>query len=145
MADPDITGLDDALSEASRMAERFGASLTGALRDVALEGRSLEDALRGVASRMADTALDRALAPLERGASDLLGTLASGLVGSLVGGIAGGVRGGGPGAASTGGGVPALAPVTLNVHTPDAASFRRSEGQIAAMLARTAARGRRSL
>ena len=148
MPDPDLSGLDDALADASRMAERFGASLTSALRDVALEGRSLEDALRGVAARMADAALDRALAPLEKGASNLLGQLAQGLVGAVAGGLAGGTaRADGFGGAGPGAFPPAPAPaaVTLNVSTPDAASFARSEGQIAAMLARTAARGRRSL
>jgi phage-related minor tail protein len=35
--------------------------------------------------------------------------------------------------------------VTFNVTTPDADSFRRSEGQIAAMLARTVGRGNRNL
>lgn len=43
-----------------------------------------------------------------------------------------------------GGGV---APVSINmtVNTPDAESFRRSEGQIAAMLSRTVGRGQRNL
>ena len=128
------------------MAERFGASLTDALRDVALEGRSLEDALRGVASRMADAAFDRALAPLEKGASNLLGQLAQGLVGGIASGLAGGTaRADGFGTPGPGAFPHAPANVTLNVSTPDAASFRRSEGQVAAMLARTAARGRRSL
>ena len=141
----DLHGLDDALAEAGRMAERFGASLTDALRDVALEGRSLEDALRGVATRMADTTLDRALAPLEHGASNLFGQLASGFVGSVTGGLTAGGSASADGFGAAAAGPFPPAPVTLNVSTPDAASFRRSEGQLAAMLARTAARGRRSL
>ena len=141
----DLAPLDDALAEASRMAERFGASLTDALRDVALEGRSLEDALRGVALRMADVALDRALKPLEQGASNLLGQLAQGLIGGIAGGLGGGATRADGFTGSPGAGAFPPAPVTLNVSTPDAASFRRSEGQLAAMLARSAARGRRSL
>jgi hypothetical protein len=35
--------------------------------------------------------------------------------------------------------------VTFNVTTPDAESFRRSEGQIAAMLSRAVGRGSRNL
>ncbi len=35
--------------------------------------------------------------------------------------------------------------VTVNIHTPDADSFRRSETQVAAALARAVARGRRGL
>lgn len=42
------------------------------------------------------------------------------------------------------GGAPALN-VTFNVTTPDAQSFRRSEGQIAAMLSRAVGRGQRNL
>lgn len=43
-----------------------------------------------------------------------------------------------------GGGAPAVS-VTFNVHTPDAASFRRSEAQVTTMLARAVERGRRGL
>ncbi|MGB3874663.1 MAG: hypothetical protein WA980_02280, partial [Shinella zoogloeoides] len=35
--------------------------------------------------------------------------------------------------------------IVFNVTTPDAASFRKSEGQIAAMLTRAVGRGQRSL
>jgi hypothetical protein len=35
--------------------------------------------------------------------------------------------------------------ITVNVSTPDAESFRRSEGQIAAMLSRAVSRGQRNL
>lgn len=35
--------------------------------------------------------------------------------------------------------------ITFNISTPDAESFRRSEGQIAAMLTRTVNRGHRNL
>jgi phage-related minor tail protein len=35
--------------------------------------------------------------------------------------------------------------VTFNISTPDAESFRRSEGQIASMLARATRRGERNL
>lgn len=39
----------------------------------------------------------------------------------------------------------APAPVTVNISTPDADSFRRSEAQVSAALARAVARGRRAL
>ena len=139
----DLGAYEDAMREASDTAERFAASLTDALRDVALEGRSFEDALRSVALSMANTALDASLKPIEDGAADLLGRLAQSVVGAVASGPGGGAAGDGFGA--PGGGAFPPAPVTLNVSTPDAASFRRSEGQIAAMLARTATRGRRSL
>ncbi len=44
--------------------------------------------------------------------------------------------------ASSGGG---SVSITMNIATPDAESFRRSEGQIAAMLSRTVSRGQRNL
>jgi phage-related minor tail protein len=39
----------------------------------------------------------------------------------------------------------AAAQVTVNISTPDAESFRRSQGQVAAMVARAVARGQRNL
>ena len=47
------------------------------------------------------------------------------------------------GVRSNGGGGPVS--ITVNISTPDAESFRRSEGQIAAMLSRTVSRGQRNL
>jgi hypothetical protein len=35
--------------------------------------------------------------------------------------------------------------VTVNIATPDAASFHRSQAQVAALIARAAARGQRNL
>jgi len=61
-----------------------------------------------------------AIMPLQRTADGRLGVAASG--------------GGGAGAS-----------IVINVSTPDAASFRKSEAQIAGMLARVAARGSRNL
>ncbi|MCJ2033279.1 phage tail tape measure protein [Methylobacterium sp. J-068] len=43
------------------------------------------------------------------------------------------------------GGARSSGPVTINIATPDVASFRRSEAQVAASLARAVARGRRGL
>ena len=140
----DLGSYEDAMRAATASAERFASSLTEALRDVALEGRSFEDAMRGVALSMAESALNSALKPVEDGAANLLGALAGGLVGSL-GNALGGSAPAGDGFGAAGSGAFPPAPVTFNVSTPDAASFRRSEGQIAAMLARSASRGRRSL
>ena len=61
-----------------------------------------------------------AIMPLKRGADGSLGVA-----------VADGSRGGGS--------------VVFNIATPDAASFRKSEGQIHAMLARAALRGQRGL
>ena len=49
------------------------------------------------------------------------------------------------GVASEGGGARGAPSIVFNVQTPNAESFRRSEGQIQAMIARAAARGQRGL
>ena len=130
----DVSGFGEAMNDLERSAGRVGRALTGAFEKAAVEGRAFDDVLRQLALRLASIALDSALKPLERGASDLF----AGLAGALGNALAGG----------RGDAVPerVSAPtITMNVSTPDAQSFRRSEGQIAAMVARSAMRGRRSL
>ena len=65
-----------------------------------------------------------AILPLRRGSDGTLGIAATGGTGGI---------GGGP------------TQVVFNITTPDAESFRRSEGQIAAMLARSVGRGQRNI
>lgn len=74
--------------------------------------------LSGGRTGIAGEAGPEAIMPLARGADGRLGVR---------------TNGGGP------------VSITLNVSTPDAESFRRSEGQIAAMLSRTVSRGQRNL
>ncbi|MFN7103607.1 MAG: phage tail tape measure protein [Pseudorhizobium sp.] len=149
--------------------QRFGAALTGALRSAAVGGKGLEDVLRGLGSRLSDIALSAGLKPLENALSRALG----GMVGSVVPFAEGGVvrspsffpmggnlglmgeagaeailplrRGpdGALGVAAAGG--DGAAQIVFNVTANDAASFRRSEGQITAMLARSVGRGQRGL
>lgn len=149
--------------------QRFGAALTGALRSAAVGGKGLEDVLRGLGSRLSDIALSAGLKPLE----NALGRAIGGMVGSVVPFAEGGVvrspsffpMGGGDlglmgeagaeailplqrgpdgalGVAAAGGAAPQI---VFNVTATDAASFRKSEGQITAMLARSVGRGQRSL
>jgi phage-related minor tail protein len=75
--------------------------------------------LSGGRTGIAGEAGPEAIMPLARGADGRLGVRTQG--------------GGGP------------VSVTVNITTPDAESFRRSEGQIAAMLSRTLGRGQRNL
>jgi phage-related minor tail protein len=144
----------------------FGSALTNALRSATVDGRGLESVLRGLALRMSDIALSVGLRPLE-------GLLSSG-VSSLLGGVTpfakGGVvasptyfgSGGGMGLMGEAGAEAILplkrgpdgalgvatdggARIVFNVTAQDAASFRKSEGQIAAMLTRAVGRGQRNL
>ena len=149
--------------------QRFGAALTGALRSATVGGKGLEDVLRGLGNRLTDIALSAALKPLE----GALGNAIGGFAGSVVPFAQGGVvrspsffpmgvdlglmgeagaeailplrRGpdGALGVAAGGGG--AATQIVFNVTATDAASFRKSEGQIAAMLARSVGRGQRGL
>ena len=128
--------LSEAIGELERSASRFGDAMVDALRGATVEGRGFEDVLRTLARRLADMALDAALKPLEKAAGGLFAGLASGLTSALTGGADGAAAG----TASS-----VAPPVTVNVSTPDAASFQRSAGQVSAIVARSAARGRRSL
>ena len=144
----DSSGLREALGDLERMSQRFGNAFGTALKSAAVDARQFDDVLRDLALRMSTIALDAAVEPLERGVSSVLGGLANSVAGALVGNSSAPVSGvpfstRGPSSPFATRSAPG--PVTLNVTTPDAASFRRSEGQIAALLARTAMRGRRSL
>jgi phage-related minor tail protein len=163
--------MTSAMTGLEAVTDRFGRTLTGAFSRGVLAGRSFEDVLRGVGQRFVDIALQAAMKPAE----SLVGGLFSGLIGSLSGAVKpfaeGGVIGtptyfpmgrqvglmgeAGPeavmplargpdgklGVRGGGGGLT----VNVAISTPDAASFRRSEGAVAAALARAVARGQRSL
>jgi phage-related minor tail protein len=163
----------ESLSEASRLGNRFSSDLTRAFEDAALKGRTLADVLRSLALSLSSHALEAALAPitsvLGNSVAGLFGSalkvpFASGgviaspvafpLGGSGRTGIAGEAgpeailplsRGadGRLGVKAEGRGGPVN--ITFNVTSPDADSFRRSEGQIAAMLSRAVSRGQRNL
>ncbi len=189
LPDYDIEATERGLAELERRANSFGAALTGALQQAVVDGRSLDDVLRGLAARMSAIALDAGLAPLENllsgAASSLTSRLTSGFSsllpferggvpgrtipfadGGIVGGptffpMAGGEIGlmgeagteailplarGSDGRLGVAGGQGApQVHVTFNVTSPDAASFRKSEAQVTAMLARAVGRGRRGL
>ncbi|KKX28051.1 phage tail tape measure protein [Rhizobium sp. LC145] len=161
--------LADVMADLETRSQRFGAALTGALRSATVGGKGLEDVLRGLGNRLSDIGLAAGLKPLE----NLLGNAIGGMMGSVVPFADGGVvrspsffpMGGDMGlmgeagaeailplrrgpdgslgvSAGGGGGMPQ---VVFNVTATDAASFRKSEGQISAMLARSVARGRRGL
>ncbi|MBN9053103.1 MAG: phage tail protein [Shinella sp. 65-6] len=161
-----LSGVFDDLEARSRS---FGFALTNALKGAVVDGKGLESVLRGLALRMSDIALSVGMKPLEgllsSGISSLLGGVTPFAKGGVVSsptyfGSGGGLglmgeagaeailplrRGpdGALGVATDGGGGGSR--IVFNVTTPDAASFRKSEGQIAAMLTRAVGRGQRSL
>jgi phage-related minor tail protein len=163
-----------ALREASRLSGRFASDLTRAFEDAALKGRSLADVLRQLAFSLSSQTLEAALAPLTKALGGGLAELVGGGLKSVSPFASGGVitspvsfplgarhlglageagpeailpltrgRDGRLGVRTEGHSQPIN--VTFNVTAHDAQSFRRSEGQIAAMLHRVVGRGARNL
>jgi len=165
--------LATAIADLEGRSQRFGTALSGALKSAAVSGKSLEDVLKGLGTRLTDIALSAALKPLDTALSGAVGSLFGASAGSVTAFADGGVvrspsyfpmggdmglmgeagaeailplqRGsdGVLGVASGGGG--GASQIVFNVTATDAASFRKSEGQISAMLARSVSRGRRGL
>ncbi len=133
--DADTSGFDAAIRDISNSTRAFSRVFATSLRDAAFSGRDLDNTLRSIALRISGLALDKAFAPLD-------GLLSSALSGAL--------SGLSPPASSSpagGAGLPATRPlsVVMNVNAADAASFRKSETQISALLARAVNRGSRAL
>lgn len=169
----DASRLRSELTEAERLSRRFGLALGDALEAGVVRGSSLSEVLQGLASRLSSIALSAALKPVESAFGSIFSGLLRGLSGgaspfgadglnapaglqAAVTQAASSAVGAPPGfsgaqSASTGFGDPRSAaaaghgPVTVNIATPDAESFRRSEAQVSAALARAVARGRRGL
>jgi phage-related minor tail protein len=147
------------LADLDRMAESLGQRLVTAFAGAALQGRNLQDVLRGLALSLSRMALNQALKPLGsligsvtpfadggvvnspvlfpmRGGTGLMGEAGPEAIMPLARGADGklGVRGG-QGAMN----------VTVNIAAQDAESFRRSQSQVAALITRAALRGQRNL
>jgi hypothetical protein len=145
-----LGGLGDQMSRLDQLATQFGRSLSRTLASGIAQGRSFDDILQRLGERLVELSLRAAFKPLETG----LGSVFNGISGA-VSGLFGGGGGGGEGLFSGGtgggegiaGGLFGGGGVTVNmaVSTPDAESFRNSEGQIGAALARAVTRGQRNL
>lgn len=150
---PDISPVEPLatqLRQLDGLADSFGRSMTTAFRRSVVDGKALEEVLRSLALSLSSRALNQAL-----------GAIGQGIFSGLIGGLSTGARLGnaalaqGSSLASTRPArgspiIPAREPrgginVTLHVTTPDAASFRRAEADIGAMLARAVARGQRGM
>lgn len=170
----DTKPMEQSLTRLSREAASFSAAITGAFKAAATGGRSFEDVLKELALRIASIAFDAATRPIANAIGGALGGLTGAFQPSGAtklfarGGVTGGptlfplARGvglageAGPEAilplqrradgrlGVAGGGAGSMV-VNVNVTTADADSFRKSEAQVTAMLARAVGRGRRGL
>ena len=161
------------MEDLNRLADSFSSRIVNAFAGAVIHGQKLSDVLRGLALSLAQTALSAALRPLSSLLGGLFANARGNVIGAgriqpfAEGGIVNSptlfpMRGGtglmgeaGPeaivplargrdgklGIRSNGGGVN----VTVNISTPDAQSFQRSQSQITAMMARAVARGQRNL
>ena len=139
------------MQKATMVAEGFGRAMTRAFDSAVVRGRDFSDVLRSLALQLSSMAIGAALKPIGQGLGNLLeqaiaqpfasaGSIATPSYFPL-GGMAGEPRGGAELPQ-----VEARAPtVTVNISTPDAASFRRSEAYLSGTIARAVARGERSL
>lgn len=150
----DASALRRELSEAERLSRSFGSALGDAMQAGIVRGNSLGDVLRGLGLRLSEIALSAALKPVETAFGSIFSKLTTGALGGLSpfsgGGLAApaafasGVPAGAPSPEARPA-TPPAGPVTVNIPTPDAESFRRAEVQVSAALARAVARGRRGL
>jgi lambda family phage tail tape measure protein len=160
--------LDD-LEDRSRS---FGSAITSALQGAVLDGDSLSEVLQSIAYRFSAISLDAGMQPLENSLTGLFAGMTHSLS-SAIGFANGGVvnaptyfpMSGGAGLMGEAG-AEAIMPlrrgadgrlgvaggdgggsvqVVFNVQAADVQSFRRSEGQINAMLTRAVGRGRRGI
>jgi phage-related minor tail protein len=88
----DLNGADRALDELTRKADAFGGALSGALKSATVDGRGLDDVLRGLGTRMVGIALDAGTRPLNQLMSNSIAGLTSS-IGRLLPFAKGGVPG----------------------------------------------------
>lgn len=157
-----VSELRAEMQDLSNLADSFGNKLVTSMASAVIHGRKLSDVFRGLALSMANQALSQALQPLGnlvggllsggakpfadggivnspllfpmRGGAGLAGEAGPEAIIPLARGADGklGVRGGGGTA------------ITVNITTPDMQSFKASQSQIAAMMARAVERGQRN-
>lgn len=171
----DTTAIRRETTAVAGLARGMGAAFTSAFREAIFEAESFGGVLRNLALRISELSLTAAFRPVEsflgnvltRGFSGL--RLPAGTTAATTGVVSSAGRIAAPSylprapsaaaapamaasplaaAASPAGSTPSPrgAPqITVNIATPDPESFRRSEAQVSAALARAVARGNRSL
>jgi len=150
----DTTQFDNAMSALNDSTKDFGRVFSSTISGAITSGKGFEDTLRSIGQKFADLALNQALKPLENIFGNLLGSPTPFNFGQRLGvmGEAGPeaimpLKRGADGKLGVAAGENAGSSmnVVFNVTSNDASSFKRSEGQIAAMLARAVSRGQRNL
>src|ERR687890_491317 len=121
------------------LSDKFGDSLSNAFAKNIAEGKKFDNVLKSVRQSLVQTGLRLALAPLQLALSQSVKTMTVGAMGGSPPLDAGGLLG------VQAGGAARPASITVNIATPDAESFRRSEAQVSAALARAVARGQRGM
>jgi hypothetical protein len=164
----ELRAFQDEMRRASQLADGFGRAMTRAFEGAAVRGRDFGDVLRSLALQLSSMAIGSALKPVAQGFAGLLGgggsadpwadirndlTRIDASQAFAPGGIAepsyfptafGDNRSEmSPLDQSPAGARPFA--VNVNVSTPDAASFRRSEAYLSGAIARAVARGERNL
>jgi hypothetical protein len=169
----DLRAFQDEMRRASQLADGFGRAMTRAFEGAAVRGRDFGDVLRSLALQLSSMAIGSALRPVSQGFAELLGGAPGGSgpadawadirndltrLDSSQAFAPGGIAE--PSYFPTAFGdnhfsamsafdrSPAAArpfAVNVNVSTPDAASFRRSEAYLSGAIARAVARGERNL
>jgi hypothetical protein len=119
------TGLREELSDLQADVTSLSGEITKSLAEALVEGKELDGLLQSLILTHSNSALSSAMGE----AYNLVGSLGESLVGAAIGGLT-------SGAANI---------FNVNVATPDAASFRGSETQLTASLARAVSRGQRGL
>lgn len=146
-----LAGIEGQMDQLEKLSAQFGRSLSRSLAQGIAQGKSFDDVLRSLGGRLIDLSLRAAFKPLESGVSSIFGGLTSLLSGVVTGGLGGGGDGGLFSGGGQGGGLAdglfggGNVTVNMAVSTPDVESFRRSEGQVSAALARAVSRGQRNL
>ncbi len=169
----DLGTIRNALDGIDLSAAKVSRSLTNAFAGAVVNGRSFEQTLQTIGSSLTRLALNAGLQPLQTGLTSMVGGMLSGFSGSITPFAEGGIVsrptffGSGSGLGLMGErGAEAIVPlsrgpdgrlglstqgaasptsITVNISTPDADSFRRSQVQISGTLARAVSRGQRGL
>jgi hypothetical protein len=167
----EFNGLDDEgvkefqreMQNATIVAQGFGRAMTKAFDGAIVRGRDFGDVLRSLALQLSSMAIGSALKPIGEGFGKLFEQFLGGSLGATASAqpfAAGGAittpsyfplgATAGADAMLPPGGLRAQSErrslaVTVNVSTPDAASFRRSEAYLSGTIARAVARGERNM